>query len=136
MIANQRAIGKDHTPPTKGNNMSKSNHSLSDFSQAVIESGQLWVLSADDEFVVVDSIEFDDTDVMPIFSEQNKAQALCVEDWSSYQAVAIDLESFFEEWLPGLDQDQVMLALDLDVNLVGDEIEPFKLAKQLAKDEL
>lgn len=116
--------------------MSKSNHSLSDFSQAVIESGQLWVLSVDDEFVVVDSIEFDDTDVMPVFSSQSLAQALCVEDWSDYQPVAIDVETFFEEWLPGLDQDQVMLALDLDQNLVGDEIEPFKLAKQLAKAEL
>lgn len=116
--------------------MGKSNHSLSDFSQAVIESGELWVLSVDDEFVVVDSIEFDNTDVMPIFSSQAKAQALCVDDWSSYQPLAIELETFFEEWLPSLDQDQVMLALDLDENLVGDELEPFKLAKQLAKDEL
>lgn len=136
MIANQHRIGKDLTPPTKENNMSKSSHSLSDFSQAVIENGELWVLSVDDEFVVVDSIEFDNTDVMPIFSSQAKAQALCVEDWSHYQAVALDLETFFEEWLPNLDQDQVMVALDLDENLVGEELEPFKLAKQLAKDEL
>ncbi|WP_432451989.1 MULTISPECIES: DUF2750 domain-containing protein [unclassified Agarivorans] len=115
--------------------MSTSENNLSDFSKAVIKAGELWVLSADDEFVVVDSINYENTDVMPLFSTAAKAQALCLDDWSEYQVVSINLEEFFEQWLPNLDEDKVLVAIDLDENLVGEEIEAFHLAKQLAADD-
>ncbi len=128
-------MGKDPVLLKSEQNMSTSETNLSAFSQAVIAAGELWVLSADDEFVVVDSIEFEATDVMPLFSKQANAQALCIEDWASYQPVAVKLEEFFEEWLPSLDEDKVLVAIDLDENLVGEEIEAFTLAKQLAADD-
>ncbi|MGY5450417.1 DUF2750 domain-containing protein [Agarivorans sp. MS3-6] len=114
--------------------MSTAETNLSAFSKAVIKAGELWVLSADDEFVVVDSIEFENTDVMPLFSNQAAATALCVEDWADYQPVTVKIDDFFDEWLPNLDADKVLVAIDLDENLVGEEIEAFTLAKQLAED--
>lgn len=89
-------MGKDPVLLKSEQNMSTSESNLSAFSQAVIAAGELWVLSADDEFVVVDSIEFEATDVMPLFSKQANAQALCIEDWASYQPVAVKLEEFLK----------------------------------------
>ncbi len=115
--------------------MSNIETELSNFVEAVTESGLIWVLSEDTEFVVVDSIEFENTDVMPLFSSEARAQALCVEDWANYQVQAIPLDDFFEEWLPSLDEDQVLVGFDWDEELTGAEVDPFTLAKALADNE-
>ncbi|GAA5187753.1 DUF2750 domain-containing protein [Ferrimonas gelatinilytica] len=106
------------------------------FADAVSEHRQLWVLSSDEEYVVCDSIEFENTDVMPLFSSQEKAQALCKEDWAQYQPVAVAMDDFFEHWLPSLDEDKVMVGLDWDEALNGIECDPFELAKKLADKEI
>ncbi|QIZ76503.1 DUF2750 domain-containing protein [Ferrimonas lipolytica] len=115
--------------------MSASETNLANFTAAVIEARQLWVLSAGDEYVVVDSIEFENTDVMPLFSAQANAQALCVEDWSEYKAVAVAIDDFFDEWLPSLDEDGVLVGIDWNADLTGEETDPFTLAKLLADKE-
>ncbi|GAA4880928.1 DUF2750 domain-containing protein [Ferrimonas pelagia] len=105
------------------------------FVDAVVETRKIWVLSADSEYVVCDSVEFENTDVMPLFSSQDAAQALCVEDWADYKAVSVVLDEFFEQWIPSLDEDNVMVGLDWNDALEGPECDPFTLAKLLADKE-
>ncbi|SHG90307.1 DUF2750 domain-containing protein [Ferrimonas marina] len=102
------------------------------FVDAVTEQGQIWVLSTEGEYVVCDSVEFEQTDVMPLFSSEQAAKALCQEDWSEYEAKAVSVDDFFEQWLPSLDEDKVMVGLDWDEELNGVECDPFELAKLLA----
>ncbi|WP_028115496.1 DUF2750 domain-containing protein [Ferrimonas senticii] len=115
--------------------MSNVDSNLSAFIKAVTENGHLWVLSDDNEYVVVDSIEFENTDVMPLFSSEQAAQALCIEDWAGYTVAKIALDDFFEQWLPSLDEDGVLIGIDWDAELTGAEIDPFTIAKELADNE-
>ncbi|WP_298442766.1 DUF2750 domain-containing protein [uncultured Ferrimonas sp.] len=115
--------------------MSDVETNLADFIKAVTESGHIWVLSADSEYVVVDSIEFEATDVMPLFSTEAAAKALCIDDWADYSVASISIDDFFEEWLPSLDEDGVRVGLDWNSDLTGGEMDPFTLAKALADSE-
>lgn len=109
--------------------------SLSPFVDTVLEQRHLWVLSDGEEYVVVDSIEFESTDVMPLFSAEVAAKALCIEDWASYSATKVSVDDFFEQWLPSLDEDGVRVGLDWNEDLTGEEMDPFTLAKALADKE-
>ncbi|WP_026960064.1 DUF2750 domain-containing protein [Aliagarivorans taiwanensis] len=108
---------------------------LEAFAAEVIETGVLWLLSSDEDYLVIDSIDFEDTDVLPVFSSESAAKALCTEDWAEYSAQKVDLNDFFEEWLPSLDEDGVMVGVDFDEMLKGDEVEAFTLGKALADQE-
>ncbi|MBM7037198.1 DUF2750 domain-containing protein [Vibrio ulleungensis] len=113
-----------------------SSTTLNTFANKVVKSGQLFLLSADDEYLVVDSVEYAETDVMPIFSSKDAAAALCSDDWAEYQVAQIAVEDFFEQWLPELDKDGIMLGIDLDVELQGEEVEAFTFGKALADNEI
>ncbi|MBY6185437.1 DUF2750 domain-containing protein [Marinobacter hydrocarbonoclasticus] len=106
------------------------------FIDAVTESGQIWALSAGDDWVVVDSAEFADTDALPLFSTQAGAQALCQEEWAEYEPAAIPVAEFFDKWLESLSEDEVMIGIDWNADLEGAEIDPFDLAKLMADKEI
>ncbi len=109
---------------------------LNTFAANVVKAGALWLLTSEDEYLVVDSVEYADTDVMPIFSSEAAAKALCVDDWADYSIAQIAVEDFFEQWLPELDKDGILLGIDLDAELAGDEVEAFTFGKALADNEV
>jgi hypothetical protein len=113
-----------------------SSTTLNTFASKVVKSGHLYLLSADDEYLVVDSVEYAETDVMPIFSTKEAALALCSDDWAEYQVAEVAVEDFFEQWLPELDKEGIMLGIDLDTELSGDEVEAFTFGKALADNEI
>ena len=112
--------------------MTTNSAALKAFVTSVCESQKLWLLGEDDDYLVVDSVEYENSDVMPIFSSQQAAEALCVDEWAAYQVISVDLEAFFEEWLPGLDEAGVLAGIDLNAELEGEEFEFFTLAKAIA----
>jgi len=57
------------------------------------------------------------------------------DEWDDYSPVAIDLESFFEEWVNDLSEDEVLIGINWDQELDGVEIEPMELAQELAHFE-
>ncbi|MBY5920490.1 DUF2750 domain-containing protein [Ferrimonas balearica] len=106
------------------------------FIEAVTESGQIWALSAGDDWVVVDSAEFADTDALPLFSSESAAKAICHDEWADYQPAAIPVSEFFDTWLESLSEDEVMVGIDWNADLEGAEIDPFDLAKLMADKEV
>lgn len=109
---------------------------LDTFVEAVKESGQLFALSSGDDWVVVDSVEYADTDALPIFSSETAAAKLCQGEWADYKPAAIRLDVFFDQWLESLGEDEVMVGLDWNEELEGPEIDPFDLGKRLADQGL
>ncbi len=97
------------------------------------ESGVLWGLQYGEDWVVCDSNHFAETDVLPLWSTEEAARAHCVEEWADYQPVAIDLETFFEEWVNDLGEDGVLIGTNWNDDLDGMEIDPLELAKDLAE---
>lgn len=105
---------------------------LERFAQTVLESALIWGLKGEDGWAVCASIEFEDTDVMPFFSSQQAAQALCHDEWQDYTPHSIKLEEFIDDWLPGMHEDDVMLGLDWNTEMEGLEAEPADLAAAFA----
>jgi len=74
----------------------------------------LWALQdkKSEDWVVLDSLEFEETEVMPIWSTQALAQEHCVEEWQDYVATAISLADWFEFWVDDLVADNIVIGLN------------------------
>lgn len=99
--------------------MSQIQATLKQFINEISESQQLWGLKdkQSDDWVIMDSIQFEDSDVLPLWSSESLAQTHCVEEWSNYTAQAITIADWFEFWLEDLVQDDVIVGIDW----LGDE---------------
>ena len=106
------------------------NYSL--FIEEIRFNGELWGIESEDGGVAVDSQEFEDTDVIPFWSDKEDAEAHCVEEWADYQISKVEIEDFVQEWLPELDNDGVLVGANWNAELEGLEIEPLQLAEALA----
>ena len=99
----------------------------------VFQSGLVWGLysEADEGWATCPSAAYEDTDVLPFWSNQSLAEALCDGEWQVYQAKSIPLEDFLADWLPGIHEDDAMVGPNWDQNLEGLELEPADVAKEL-----
>jgi hypothetical protein len=108
---------------------------LDRFVVEAIESGVVWGLATEQgDWALVDSERSDDVEVMPFWSDRRLAEPLCSGEWAVYQPVAIDLEEFLDDWLPGLHADVLMVGVNWDEQLVGEEYEPLDLSDELEAD--
>lgn len=96
-------------------------------------AGEVWGLQSDSGWAYCESDEYEDTEVLVFWSDRAAAQRLAVGEWSDHKAVAIQLEDFIENWLPGMDEDGALAGLDWDTELSGIEVEPGDLAADLSE---
>ncbi|GGI76685.1 DUF2750 domain-containing protein [Shewanella gelidii] len=110
---------------------------LAKFVANVKESQTLWGLQdkAGEGWVVCDSSEYEETDVMPIWSNKEQAEGHCTQEWQDYVAVAIPLEEFMEYWVSDLNDDGVLVGLDWEAETDCLEMDPIELAKELVNIE-
>ncbi|WP_017443872.1 DUF2750 domain-containing protein [Gayadomonas joobiniege] len=106
------------------------------FAEQVRSSQTLWGLTADpaeEDWVVVDSQSYEDTEVLLVWHSQEAAAATCTEEWSNYKPSAIPLAEYFDFWLEELGQDGVMIGLNWQDNGENIEVEMVELARVLAE---
>ncbi len=103
------------------------------FIEDVRESGQVWGLRYGEDWVVCRSAEFEDADVMPLWSAEADARLHCVDEWADYEPEAIELEEFLDIWINDLDDDEVLVGPNWNADLEGKELEPIELAKALVE---
>jgi len=74
----------------------------------------LWALQDknSEDWVVLDSLQFEETEVMPLWSTKALAEAHCVEEWKDYVAAPISLADWFEFWVDDLLVDNVVIGLN------------------------
>ena len=84
------------------------------FLVTVKASQTLWALKEpeSDDFVVLDSINFENTEVMPLWSSAELAKSHCVDEWKSYQPSAISIAEWMEFWIEDLNEDGVIIGLN------------------------
>ena len=70
-----------NTQPALGEDQ-EANYDL--FIARIQETGKVWGLQAKDGWAVCPSLEFENTDVFPFWSEEADAKIHCTEDWSIY----------------------------------------------------
>ncbi len=102
-----------------------------DFVTAVRASGRVWGLKSEVGWVVCDSEEFEDTDVIPFWAEEAEARQQCCDAWADNEPVAIDLETFLDQWLVEMAEDGTLAGPGWTKELEGLEIEPVELGKRL-----
>jgi hypothetical protein len=73
-----------------------------------------WALQdkVSEDWVVLDSPSFENTDVMPIWSDQALAQQHCIEEWSDYLPCEISLADWLEFWVEDLNEDGVIVGVN------------------------
>jgi hypothetical protein len=87
---------------------------LSTFLVDIKNNQSFWALqekSAED-WVVLDSINFENTEVMPLWSSQELAQKHCVDEWQEYVPTKITLSDWLEFWLEDLSEDGVIVGIN------------------------
>ncbi len=94
---------------------------------------QVWVLAHGEDLLVVESVEFEDTDVMPFWSNEAAAQAHCNEEWVEYKPEAIPLDIFCDGWLKEMYDDGVLIGTNWDSELNGPEVEPREILEALSQ---
>lgn len=99
--------------------MNDNNSTLKDFLAQVKPTQMLWALQdkASEDWVVLDSIAFENSDVMPLWSSAELAQQHCIDEWADYSPCEISLSDWLEFWLEDLSQDGVLIG----VNWQGDD---------------
>ncbi len=105
------------------------------FITEVKDSGVLWGLQVEDEWVVCDSHDDDAVDVMPLWSSERAAKLLCCDEWKDYEPAAIPLDEFYDEWVNDLHADGVLIGVEWDETLSGAEIEVMDFARALSHFE-
>lgn len=95
------------------------NNILSDFLAETKSTQVVWALQdkVSEDWVVLDSPAFEDTEVIPLWSNAMLAQQHCIEEWSDYVPCEISLSDWFEFWLEDLNKDGVIVG----VNWQGDD---------------
>lgn len=98
------------------------------------DTGCVWTLEGPEGFVVCASNVSETVDVMPFWSQPEFAQVHCVEEWQGYEVVPVSLEEFLDDWLPGMHEDLIMVGVNWNAAMEGDEVEPLDLLEDFESE--
>lgn len=93
------------------------------------QSNLVWGMRNEEGWLSCDSAEFENSEVMPFWSNKEDAQTHNVEEWADFEVLEIPLDIFVEDWLLTLAEDGVLLGTNWNDQLDGKEVEPADLAK-------
>ncbi len=117
--------------------MSINNQVLSDFIKTVEPSQAFWALQdpKSEEWLIVDSINFEQTDVMPLWSTKEQAQSHCNGEWSEYSVAEITLSDWLEYWVEDLNQDNIIIGVNWHDEQDCEELELAEFTQALIEIE-
>lgn len=78
------------------------------FVRKTVDFEKVWGLYEDGWAVAEDSKGHK---AIPFWPEKEFAEVCCDAVWKSYEPKAIDLESFLERWIPGMEDDEMLVAV-------------------------
>lgn len=64
------------------------------------------------DWVVLDSINFEETEVMPLWSSSELAMPHCTQEWQNYQPAMITVAEWLEFWISDLNDDGVIVGIN------------------------
>lgn len=107
------------------------------FLKQVKDTQELWALQDknSEDWVVLDSVNFENTEVMPLWSTEELAKSHCVEEWADYVPAAISVADWMEFWVEDLLEDGVIIGLNWQENEDCFELELPEFTQALAEIE-
>lgn len=104
------------------------------FLPEAVAQGCVWTLEGEGGFALCESERRPDSDVMPFWSQREFAEVHAAEGWADYQVVPVDLEEFMDDWLTGMHDDVLLVGINWNGEMEGEEIEPLDLLEQLEQE--
>lgn len=105
---------------------------LQTFVDRVKATRQVWGLSSqEDGWAYCTSDQGEDTDVILFWSDEDLARAHQKDEWAGHVPTPVDLDTFIDHWLQGMNSDGVFAGPNWDTDLVGLELSAKELADQL-----
>jgi len=98
------------------------------FVKQVIASEQVWSLSNEEGFVMV---ETDEGDCVMVWPDADFAAQWAVDDWDDCEPVSVPLAEFKANWLPSLAADKIDIAVFPNIEDEGKLIKANELAEAL-----
>lgn len=106
-----------------------------DFIDEVLDTEIIWGLANEEGWAMSDSNDFEDKEVIPFWSNEKLANALCNDEWQGYRPSPIRFDEFIDAWLHGMHEDDVLAGINWNTDLVGSEVEPIMLIEDLIGEE-
>lgn len=103
------------------------------FIASAVDTGCVWALEGGEGWAVCPSTKNDALDVLPLWSEPERASIHCRDEWAEYRVIPISFEELLDDWLPGMHEDVLMVGVDWNEELEGDEVEPLDLLEDFDK---
>lgn len=131
------AITYNHGSLNKLRNKMDNKQQLNAFLEAVKPTQTLWALQdkESEDWVVLDSLQFEETDVMPLWSSKALAEVHCVDEWQDYVASEITLADWFEFWVDDLLADNVVIGINWGEPAGDAEVDLAELTQALTEIE-
>jgi len=110
---------------------------LKSFLNQVKDTQEICALQDKDskDWVVLDSVNFENTEVMPLWSTEALAKSHCVQEWADYVPAAISVAEWMEFWVEDLLEDGVIIGLNWQENEACFELELPEFTQALAEVE-
>jgi hypothetical protein len=118
--------------------MTDTNSPPADFMAQVTNTQIIWALQdqTSEGWVVLDSVDFENADVMPVWSSIELAKSHCIDEWQNYIPMAITLADWFEFWVEDLAKDNVLIGVEWRDGGEYIEVELAEFSQMLAKIEI
>jgi Protein of unknown function (DUF2750) len=109
---------------------------LEKFVERVKATRQVWGLSSPADGWAYCTSDIDgDRDVILFWSEESLAAQHQQDEWEDHVPTMVDLDTFIDHWLQGMDADGVLVGPNWDVELSGPELTAKELADHLLDEE-
>lgn len=105
------------------------------FIAQILESEEVWGLNSKDGWAYCASNEYEDTDVLPFWSDRSAAEKHVKGDWRAHKPEPISLDDFIDIWLRGMDEDGALVGPNWSNDLAGLEVEPGDVVEKLTEEE-
>ena len=95
------------------------------FVNKAVEYQELWILT--DEHGCMMLTSDDDEDCIPVWPHADYAKAWAVDDWEQCRPEAISMKVWQSRWVPGMEEDELLVAVFPINDAAGALIEPREL---------
>ena len=87
---------------------------LAEFLSQAKTSQSLWALQDKDseDWVVLDSPNFENAEVMPVWSSKALADVHCIQEWQDFVPSEISLADWLDYWVEDLQDDDVVVGVN------------------------
>lgn len=101
------------------------------FIERVAKARVVWGLQSPKGWAAAPSNDHEGQEVMPFWSDRAYAARAAKDEWAEYEPTSIDIDSFIDKWLKGMNQDGLLIGTNWNARLMGLEVEPAELAAEL-----